>query len=95
MDLSGSRNKHPLNLKRLSNTDHSDASKGSKPRVQRKHINVSEYLRENHETPQLALDPLPSGLPLQGERGSSHSSTELSSSEAVWLVRKWKENERK
>ena len=30
----------------------------------------------------------PNGLLLQGERGSGHSSSELSSSEGVWLVRK-------
>ena len=42
----------------------------------------------------LPQDPAPSSLLLQGERGSSRSSFELSSSEGVWLVRKWKENER-
>ena len=43
----------------------------------------------------LPQDPAPSSLLLQGERGSSRSSSELSSSEGVWLVRKLKENERK
>ena len=38
--------------------------------------------------------PLPSSLPLQGREGFSRSSSELSSSEGVWLPRKWKENER-
>ena len=33
-------------------------------------------------------DPAPSSPLLQGERGSSHSSSEFSSSEGVWLVRK-------
>ena len=33
-------------------------------------------------------DPAPSSLLLQGERGSSRSSSKLSSSEGVWLVRK-------
>ena len=40
-------------------------------------------------------DPVPSSLPLQGGKGFSRSSSELSSSESVWLPRKWKENERK
>ena len=53
-----------------------------------KHKNASEYLHENHESPHLALDPLPGDLPIQGERGTNHSSSELSFSEAVWLVRK-------
>ena len=38
---------------------------------------------------------MPSDPLLQGARGSSRSSSELSSSEGVWLVRKWKENEGK
>ena len=50
------------------------------------------------ENPQSALCPLPSSLLLQGRRGFSHSSSELSSSEGVWLVRKGgevREHERK
>ena len=53
---------------------------------------------KNMEPLRLPQDPLPSTLLLQGERGSSHSSSELSSSEGVWLVRKGekvRENERK
>ena len=50
---------------------------------------------KNMEHLSLTQDPTPSSLLLQGERGSSPSSSELSSSEDVWLVRKWKENERK
>ena len=36
----------------------------------------------------LPPDPLPSGLFLQGRSGSSYSSSELSSLEGVWPVRK-------
>ena len=50
--------------------------------------NANEYLRENHENLQLPLDPVPSNLSHQGKKGSSHSSSELSSSDAIWLVRK-------
>ena len=57
-------------------------------KLERNNNNNSEYLCENHGTPQLALDPLPSDLLLQGGRVSSHSTSELSSSEGVWLVRK-------
>ena len=49
---------------------------------------------KNMEHLSLPQDPSPSGLLLQGGKVSSRSSSELSSSEAVWLVRKWKENER-
>ena len=66
-----------------------------KQNTEKENINDSEYLREKRGTPHLALDPVPSDPLLQGARGSSHSSSELSSSEDVWLVRKWKENERK
>ena len=55
----------------------------------------SEYPHEKRGTPHFALDPVPSGPLLQGARGSSCSSSELSSSEGVWLVRKCKENEGK
>ena len=50
---------------------------------------VSTYVK-NEEHLTVPSDPL-----LKGARGSSHSSSELSSLEGVWLVRKWKENERK
>ena len=45
---------------------------------------------KNGELLTVPSDPL-----LKGARGSSRSSSELSSSEGVCLVRKWKENERK
>ena len=51
-------------------------------------VKIMEHLR-------LPQDPAPNSLLLQGERGSSRSSSVLSSLEGVWLVRKWKENERK
>ena len=63
-------------------------SKRSKPKVERENSNNSEYLFENHKTPQLSLDPLPNDLLLQGGRVSSHSSSELLSSEGVSIVRK-------
>ena len=53
---------------------------------------------KNKELLSLPHDPFPNSLLLQGERGSSHSSSDLSSSEGVWLVRnreKVRENERK
>ena len=53
---------------------------------------------KNMEPLSLPQDPLPSSLLFQGERGSSHSSSKLSSSEGVWLVRKGekvREKERK
>ena len=53
---------------------------------------------KNMETLSLLQDLLPSGLLLQGGRGFSHSSSEKSSLEGVWIVRKekkMKENERK
>ena len=43
---------------------------------------------KNMEHLSLPQDPAPSSPLLQGERGSSRSSSELSSSEGVWLVRK-------
>ena len=45
--------------------------------------NDSEYLREKRGTPHFALNPVPSDPLLQGGGGSSHSSSELSSSEGV------------
>ena len=50
---------------------------------------------KNMEPLNLPPDPLPSGLLLQGRRGSSHSSSELSSSEWCLASEKVKENERK
>ena len=53
---------------------------------------------KNMEPLSLPQDPLPSSLLLQGENVSSHSSSELSSSEGVQLVRKGekvRENEKK
>ena len=44
----------------------------------------------NMEPLSLPSNPLPSGLLLQGGRGSSHSSSDLSSTEGVWPVRKLK-----
>ena len=55
----------------------------------------SEYLREKRGTPHFSIDLVPSDPLLQGARVSSRSSSELSSSKGVLLVRKWKENERK
>ena len=43
---------------------------------------------KNMEQLSLPQDPAPSSPLLQGERGSSRSSSELSSSKGVWLVRK-------
>ena len=43
---------------------------------------------KNMEHLSLPQDPAPNSPLLQGERGSSRSSSELSSSEGVWLVRK-------
>ena len=88
MNLGGSSNKYPLKPKRLSNTDHSRCIEGIKPIVERRHMSSSEYLCLNKEDPQFTTYPLLSSLPLQRERGSSHSSSELSSLEGVWLVRK-------
>ena len=63
-------------------------SKGFKLTVKGKHKTASEYLRENHGTLSLLSDPAPSSLPLQGGKGFSCSSSELSSSEGVWQPRK-------
>ena len=63
-------------------------SKGFKPTVKGKHKTASKYLRENHGTLSLPSDPAPSSLPLQGGKGFSRSSSELSSSEDVWQPRK-------
>ena len=43
---------------------------------------------KNMELLNLPSNPLPSGLLLQGGRGSSHSSSEFSSLDGVWPVRK-------
>ena len=45
---------------------------------------------ENMRTLHLSLVPLPHAPLLQGRRGFIHSSSEKSSSEVVWLVRKEK-----
>ena len=53
---------------------------------------------KNMEPLSLPQDPSPSSLLLQGGKVSSYSSSELSSSEGVWLVRKLekrRENEKK
>ena len=53
---------------------------------------------KNMEPLPLPLDPAPNCLLLQGGKVSSHSSSELSSLEGIWLVRKGekvRENERK
>ena len=59
-------------------------------KLKRENSNGSRYLRENMEPLSLPHDPSPSGLLLQGGKVSSRSSSEV-----VWLVIKWKENERK
>ena len=76
---------HPLNPKDYQIQVIQGESKGSKPRVQRKHKTASEYLREDHENLQLPSDPAPHNLLLQGGKGFSRTSSELSSSEGVWL----------
>ena len=66
-------------------------------KLKRENNNDSGYLHEKHGTLSLPQDPAPSSLLLQGERGSSGSSSELSSSEGVWLERKlgkMRENEK-
>ena len=63
-------------------------SKGFKPTIKGKHKTANEYQRENHGTLSLPSDPAPSSLPLQGGMGFSCSSSELSSSEGVWIPRK-------
>ena len=63
-------------------------SKGFKLTVKGKHKTASEYLHENHGTLSLPSDPAPNSLPLQGGKGFSCSSSELSSSEGVWQPRK-------
>ena len=68
MNLSGSSNKHPLNPKDYQIQVIQGESKGSKPRVQRKHKIVSEYLREDHENLQLPSDPAPSAFSFKEER---------------------------
>ena len=65
-----------------------------KPRVQRKHKLPVRTCVKNRGT-SINLDPAPSSLPLQGGKGFSQPSSELSSLESVWLPIKWKENERK
>ena len=74
-------------------------SKGMKKlRLNRENNNGSGYLHEKNGTLSLPQDPAPSSLLLQGERGSSRSSSELSSLEGVSLVgkgEKVRENERK
>ena len=57
-------------------------------KLKRENNNGNGYLREKHGTLNLPQDLAPSSLLLQGEKGSSCSSSELSSSEGVWLVRK-------
>ena len=64
------------------------STKGFKLTVKGKHKTASEYLHENHGTLSLPSDPAPSSLPLQGGKGFSCSSSELSSSEGVWQPRK-------
>ena len=67
-------------------------------KLKRENSDGSGYLHEKHGTLSLPQDPAPSSPLLQGERGSSRSSSELSSSEGVWLVRKGekvREKERK
>ena len=63
--------------------------------LNRENNDESGYCVKIMEHLSLPQDSAPSSLLLQGERGSSRSSSELSSSKGVWLVRKWKENERK
>ena len=58
---------------------------------------VDTYVKKM-ESLQLPSDPTPNSLLLQGGMVSSRSSSELSSSKGVWLVRKGekvRENERK
>ena len=63
-------------------------SKGFKLTIKGKHKTTNEYLRENKGTLSLPSDAAPSSLPLQGGTGFSYSSSELSSSEGVWIPRK-------
>ena len=94
MNLRGSSNKHPLNPKRLQNKVIQGESRGFKPRAQRKHkLPVRTYVKNRGTSS--SLDPAPSSLPLQEGNGFSQPSFELSSSEGVWLPKKWKEKERK
>ena len=75
-----------------------DSKRDQNLKLKRENSNGCGYLREKHGTLSLPQDPAPSSPLLQGERGSSRSSFELSSSKDVWLVRKGdkvRENERK
>ena len=88
MNITGSNIKHPMSPKAYQIMTIQDDSKESTPKVKRAINNGSEYLSENMEPLSLPQKPLPSGLLLQGGRGSIHSSSEFSCSEGVCLVRK-------
>ena len=88
MNISGSNNKHPLNPKILPNNSHSRRFKGIKTYIYKGNIvTIVETCVKNRGTSS-SLDPTPSSLPLQGRKGFSQPSSELSSSEGVWFPRK-------
>ena len=58
--------------------------------VSNRGTNTLKHKHEEHENMQLSLKTTPSGLPLQGSRGISQASLDLSSSRGVWQLRKCK-----
>ena len=58
--------------------------------VRNRGTNTLKHKHEEHENMQLSLKITPSGLSIQGSRGISQASLDLSSSRGVWQPRKCK-----
>ena len=61
--------------------------------VRSRGTNTLKHKHEEHEDMQLSLKTTPSGLPLQGSRGISQASLDLSSSKGCLATKKVQESE--
>ena len=88
MNLSGSNNKHPLNPKILPNNSHSRIFEGIKTYSYKGNtVTTVDTCVKNRGSP-VAFRSAPINLLLQGGTGFSQPSSELSSSEDVWMLKK-------
>ena len=88
MNLSGSNNKHLLNPKSLPNNSHSRRFEGIKTYSYKGNTVTAVDTCVKNRGPPVAFRSAPSNLLLQGGAGFSQPSSELSSSEDVWMPRK-------
>ena len=95
MNITRSSNKHQMSTKDYQVLTIQHESKGSKPNVKGRTQTAAVSTCVKKQGTSSSLDPAPSNLPFQGGKGFSQPSSELSSSEGVWLPIKWKRKGKK